>query len=284
MKQISTIYFEALANGVHFALAKRLLDAALADEKVSEKAATQLAKLQTAFEQEDADLKLSRKSFDTDKLEKADKRQDKLFLTLKRAVKGFLDDSDEEIAEAAKVLNQLFVDYAISTKAQFDREAGLVYNICTDFNEKYADHVATLGLAVMVKRLTEANAEVLSLLSSRSMERSTKVAGALKKSRAAVDTALRELVQYVNAAAVIFGIDDYESYIDFANTEITRIKREALGQKASTSSSDDTTDNVADSTDTPAGDTDSSTGDSGSSSDSGSTDSGSGSTDSEGDI
>lgn len=253
MKQISSITLERLTNGVHFALVKRLIDAAVADGKVSEKAATQLAKLQTAFEQEDADLKISQKSFDTDKIAAADSRQDKLFNTLKRAVKGFLGDDDETIAEAAKALNQVFIDYAINTDMQLDREAALVYNLCDDFTKKYAEQIATLGLSVMAKRLSDANAEVLSLLASRSMERSTKVAGALKKSRAAVDIALREFVQYVNAAAVIFGISDYESYIDFANTEITRIKREALGLKASSSSvtSDSTTDNV--SSDTTSG-------------------------------
>lgn len=237
MKQIAYIYFEGLTNGVHFALMKRLIDAAVADAKVSEKAAAQLAVLQTAFEQEDADIQLSRKSFDTDKLVEADRRQDKLFNTLKRAVRGFLDDDDAEIAEAAKVLNQHFIDYGIVTTMQLDREAGLMYNLCDDHVKKYSAQVAALGLTVMAKRLSDANAEVLALLESRSKERSTKIAGALKKSRAAVDTAMREFVQYVNAAAVIFGVDDYEAYIDFANTEITRIKREALGQKAGSASS-----------------------------------------------
>lgn len=275
MKQISTIYLEGLTNGVHFALVKRLIDTAAEDVKVSEKASTQLAKLQTVFEQEDADLKISQKSFDTDKIADADRRQDKLFNALKKAVRGFLSDPDEEYAEAAKVLNQSFTDYAIDTAMQLDREAGLVFNLSDDFANKYAEQVSLLGLSVMARRLSEANAEVLSLLASRSQERSTKIMGALKKSRAAVDAALREFVQYVNAAAVIFGVGDYEAYIDFANTEITRIKREALGQKATSSSDTDngTTDNVAgdtssdtDSGTSSSGDSSSSSGDSDSSS------------------
>lgn len=238
MKQIDSITLERLANGAHFSLMKRLIEAAEADSKVSEKASTQLAKLKTSFAQEDVDLKISQKSLDTDKIKDADSRQDKLYTSLKRAVKGFLGDSDSEIAEAAKVINQALVDYAIDTKMQLDREAGLVTNLCGDLADKYSEQVATLGISVMVKRLTDANNEVQSYLGSRSMEQSTKVAGALKKSRAQVDTDWRDFVLYVNAAAVIYGIADYESYIDYANTEINRIKQQALGQKSTTSTDD----------------------------------------------
>jgi len=236
MKQIASIYWEGLTNGTHYSLAKRLLEAALADTAVSEKAATQLAALKAAFEQEDADLKISQKSFDTDKIAEADRRQDKLYNTLKKAVRSFLDDDDAETAEAAKTLNQLFTDYGIATTMQLDREAGLMFNLCKDHKEKCPAQLATLGLTVMANKLSAANAEVMSLLEQRSKENSTKVAGALKKSRAAVDEAMRDFIQYVNAAAVIFGVADYEAYIDFANTDIARIKREALGKKSSTAS------------------------------------------------
>lgn len=269
MKQISTIYLEGLTNGAHFLLMKRLIEQAEADSKVSAKASTQLAKLKTAFAQEDADLAISQKSMDTDKIKAADSRQDKLYTSLKRAVRGFLDDSDSEIAEAAKVINQAFVDYGIDTKMQLDREAGLITNLCDDLANKYSEQVATLGISVMVKRLTDANNEVQSYLNSRSMERSTKVANALKKSRTAVDEAWREFVLYVNAAAVIFGIEDYESFIDFANTEINRIKQQALGQKGTS-----TTDNSSDNSSTDSGS--SSSGDNSGSSSSGSGSSSSG--------
>lgn len=273
MKQISTIYLDGLTNGAHFSLMKRLIETAEADSKVSTKASAQLAKLKTSFAQEDADLKISQKSLDTDKIKDADSRQDKLYSSLKRAVKGFLGDSDSEIAEAAKVINQALIDYAINTRMQLDREAGLITNLCGDLADKYSKQVATLGISVIVKRLTDANSEVQSYLGSRSMEQSTKVANALKKSRTQVDTDWRDFALYVNAAAVIFGIADYESYIDYANTEINRIKQQALGQKA-TSSKDDNSSSSSSTGGSSSGST--SSDDGGSSSSGGGTSSGEG--------
>ncbi len=53
----------------------------------------------------------------------------------------------------------------------------------------------------------------------------------MKKARAAADDAYRALAKMVNALALIYGENDYSSFIDYVNAEIAHYKREVISQK-----------------------------------------------------
>ena len=151
------------------------------------------------------------------------------------------------------------------------QNTGLLANFIADLEGKYASYVSTLGLTLFVTHMKEANERVRTLVRQRVNERMGITVGALRTARTATDAAYHNLVQMVNALALVNGDADYAAFIDYVNAEITRYKREVLNQKASAA---DTSADSSTSTDTDAPDadnTDSSTsGDSGSSSDSGS--------------
>ena len=232
MKEIGTISLDRMNNGAHFLYINNVLARAEADAKVSMKATTQIAALKTAAAQEDKDLKLSQKSLLTDDIAKADHDRDLLFGGYKRAVKGFLNLPVDNLAQAARVLNQHIIDYAIDLQAQLDKETGMLANFIADLEGKYAEQVAALSLTPFVTSLKEANERVRTLTADRTEERMTIAVGALKKSRKASDEAYRTLVKWVNALALIEGEAEYADFIDYVNTEITHYKREVIGQKA----------------------------------------------------
>ena len=232
MSEISTISLDRMNNGAHFLYVSNILARAENDAKVSAKAATQIAALKTAVEQEDRDLKLSQKSLLTDDIAKADNERDALYSGYKQAVKSFLNLPVEDMAQAAKVLNQHIIDYAINPQQQLDKETGMLVNFLADLEGKYASQVSTLSLTPFVTSLKEANERVRSLTAERTEERMSITVGALKTSRKASDTAYRALVKWVNALALIEGETDYANFIDYVNTEITHYKREVIGQKA----------------------------------------------------
>ena len=225
MKEIGTISLDRMNNGAHFLYINNVLARAEADAKVNMKATTQIAALKTAAAQEDKDLKLSQKSLLTDDIAKADHDRDLLFGGYKRAVKGFLNLPVDNLAQAARVLNQHIIDYAIDLQAQLDKETGMLANFIADLEGKYAEQVAALSLTPFVTSLKEANER-------RTEERMAVPVGALKKSRKASDEAYRTLVKWVNALALIEGEAEYADFIDYVNTEITHYKREVIGQKA----------------------------------------------------
>ena len=275
-KEILTINLVRMNSGAHFEYVSMMLASVQSQAAVKQKVADLVAALASAIEAEDAALKVSTKSFITDDIAQADQDRDTFYAGYKKAVEGFLHMPIADMAQAAKVLNQHIKDYRINTQAQIDKETGLLANFIADLEGKYAGQVATLGLSVFVTHMKEANERVRTLIRQRVNERMGITIGALRTARTATDAAYHNLVQMVNALALVNGDADYAAFIDYVNAEITRYKREVLNQKASAA---DTSADSSTSTDTDAPDadnTDSSTsGDSGSSSTSSGSDSGS---------
>lgn len=238
MKEISDIYLGRMNNGAHFTYVSNLLARAEGDRAVSTKAAAQVAALKAAVEQEDADLKLSRKSMLSDEIAAADAKRDDFYVGYKKAVQGFLRLPVGAMANAAKVLSQHIKDYAIDPKMQLDRETGMLKNFIADLEGTYKQQVEALSLGEFVTCMKEANERVNRLLDQRGNEQLGATVGALKASRKATDEACRMLVKMVNALALVEGEKDYAAFIDRANTEIVRYKREVLGQASAPAGTD----------------------------------------------
>ena len=270
-RKINTISLPRLNNGAHMEYASVILASVQSQLQTEAEPliAGRIAAFAEAVAAEDRALKISAKSLVTDGIEKADDDRCALYIGYKKAVAGFRNVTDTGIAQAVKVLNQHIKDYRINTQAQIDKETGLLANFIADLEGKYAAQVATLGLSVFVTHMKEANERVRTLIRQRVNERMGITIGALRTARTATDAAYHNLVQMVNALALVNGDADYAAFIDYVNAEITRYKREVLSQKASAA---DTSADSSTSTDTDADNTDS--GDTGSS-DSGGSDSGS---------
>ena len=168
----------------------------------------------------------------TDDIAKADSDRDALYAGYKKAVEAFLAMPIADMAKAAKVLAQHIKDYKINTADQLDKETGLLVNFITDLEGKYSEQVAKLGLTAFVTNMKEANERVRTLTLQRTNEKMGVMVGALKTARTATDDAYRAFIKLVNALALAFGEKDYTAFIDYVNTEVTRYKREVIGQKA----------------------------------------------------
>ncbi len=241
MKEITSISLERMNNGAHFMFVSYALARAEAHEAALTKAAAYLTALKDAVAKEDEVLTLSQKNLLSDDIAKADKERDNLYLSYKSAVKTFLKFPMEEIAGAAKVLNQHLKDYAIDPRMQLDRETGLLTNLITDLEGKYKTEVETVSLADLVAHLKAANEQVRALIYKRDTESSTKIVGALKAAREATDEAYRLFVRMVNSLVMVEGDTAYAAFIDEMNAQIARYRREVLGQTTSSSSGDTTT-------------------------------------------
>ena len=152
MKEIGTINLHRMNNGAHFLYVSNVLARAEADTKVSEKAAAQVSALKTAVAQEDRDLKLSQKSLLTDDIAQADHDRDQLYIGYKQAVKGFLNLPVENLAQAAKALNQHIIDYAIDPQEQLDKETGMLVNFLADLEELTMESSAPAAKVVINSR------------------------------------------------------------------------------------------------------------------------------------
>ena len=228
MKEIQSIALVNINNAAHFTFVSNMAERAEKDATVSEKCAAQVKAFRAAVTAEDENLKISAKSLVTDKIAAADRLRDQLYAGYKKAVAGYVNFPVEDMAEAAKVLNQHIKDYKIDVKAQLDKETGLLVNFIQDLEGKFAEQVKALSLGAFVEKLKAANEEVRELTGQRTDARSAKTAGALKAARTASDEAFKMLTMHVNAHALLEGEADYAAFIDYANTEISHFKQEVL--------------------------------------------------------
>lgn len=239
-----------MANNAHQDFMSEIVKRAEADEAVSSQALAQVGVLKKKLAVEDECNAISRKNLLSDKINAADKLRDKYYLSLKTAIKSYLDMPEGEMKEAATVLWQCLKDYNVKVSDKLIDETGKLTNITTDFEGKYAEQVALLNLSPFLSNMKAANEEVSSLKYERTTEDSQKVAGALKAARAACDEAYKNLVMRVNALFITDSEHDYNAFIDALNEQIDKYRLSSKTYKKSDSDTTTTTTTTTTSTTT----------------------------------
>ena len=253
MKKINGISITRLNNGAHDNFIYTILKRAFADKTVMTKTAREVENLKSAFDEEERMFGVSRKSLLTDEIAAANKERTAIYIGYKRAVKGFLNVPDEEMADAAKVLFQQIKDHRISPYDQMHKKTGALMILLEDLEDKYSAQVAKLSLGPFVTTMKAANERMKALYVQRSDERTCITVHGLKKARFATDAAYRALVDMVNALNLVSGNDEFSDFIDYVNTEIVQYKRLALGRRSSATADEDNEDKEEDApADTPA--------------------------------
>lgn len=234
-KSISGISLAPMPNGSHFNFMQSTLERAKANGAVKNKISKEVDALEEAWTQENLYLKVSTKSVLTGYISTADSKRDTFLGGYRHSLKGFLSLPDAEMQEAAKILWEHNLNYAIDPQSQLDKQTGMMANFIEDLEGPLAAEVAKLGLTPFVTSMKAANEEVRTLMMQRDTEKSAKTVGATKAARAKTDDAYRTLIKKVNALALVEGDELYASFIDEMNAQIVRYKREVLGQKVDTS-------------------------------------------------
>ena len=229
--EINVISLERMNNGAHFTYMTNVLNRAEADEHVKVDAATQVADLKAALTVEDKYFKTSDKNLKTDLIAAADAERDKLCRNYLKTLKALMNMPDETIANSAKALVQMFIDYELDPDAQLDKQTGILLNMVADWEGKHAQDVTNTNTGKFVELIKAANEKVHSLMVERSDEQKEIPVGALKSARKQTDIAYRALVKMVNALIMVNGEENYADFVKFLNYEIKRYKEEVLNQK-----------------------------------------------------
>ena len=239
IKQIEDFRVESLDNGSHFAYHTTVVGWAKADTHVAAKFPTFINPYDTALGEEDRVIKTSPKNMLTDDIAASDQLRDELYRSYRDIVKAMDGIAIPEMAAAAKILQQHIKDYRINVYAQLDKETGNLLNFTNDLKGKYAEQVAALNLTNIVEKLAEANEQTAELLRQRDIANKNREVGATKRARGSVDKAYRNLIQMVNAHALVEGEADYADFIDQVNSLIRRYRQQVLGQTSGSKTPDE---------------------------------------------
>ena len=177
---------------------------------------------QTAIGAEDTAMMKVIKSALTEEKETADDdRDEKLigsFDVIRLAAKHF----NAEKSAPGKRLEALLSTYIGSDRAEYNDETGRVRTYIQDVrSEKYAADATAIGLTEWIDALEEANERCADLADRYNTEQRDKnAAGEVRTLRRETDAAYRDLVERINALALVNGDAKYADLITRWNTRI----------------------------------------------------------------
>lgn len=235
MGKIPNFQKTKLRYGAHFAVMSAF------DERVAPLCeqepllSTWYAAFKAALTHLDTAVKIARSSDYSKLIMKEDTKRDRLYSNGKMTAEMWSELGIEPQATAARaVLHEINI-YKIDTKAQYDQQTGLMINFLQPFESaEMQTHLTTLGLTAVFTQMKAANEEVRRLLALRGNERAENAAYDLKSARQATDEAYENLVERINAIALINPSESWNTFIAQWSAEIARIKQQILSQTTPT--------------------------------------------------
>lgn len=189
--------------------------------------------LAKAVDEEAKYMRLNLKSRLTERIEKADKKRDRLLRGLKKIVDGYRLGPDADKAEAAETIKQRFKDIRAKEQQGYIEESGLLKILTTVLEECCAAELETLGIADYVTALKEANDETNTLMTNRNIEVGSRDIGASVRARTASNAAYKSLIETVNSLIVVEGAEKYMTLTSSMNGMIARYKKTYFSKRNS---------------------------------------------------
>lgn len=235
MGKIPNFQKTKLRYGAHFAVMSAFDERAAPLCEQEPLLSTWYAAFKSALTHLDTAVKIARSSDYSKQIMKEDTKRDRLYSNGKMTAEMWSELGIEPQATAARaVLHEINI-YKIDTKAQYDQQTGLMINFLQPFESAAMQtHLTTLGLTAVFTQMKAANEEVRRLLALRGNERAENAAYDLKSARQATDEAYENLVERINAIALINPSESWNTFIAQWSAEIARIKQQILSQSTPT--------------------------------------------------
>lgn len=192
----------------------------------------QIAAFNKAYADLDTAYRADTYSLDTDELKAADKECDDIFRGIAKMVDAQLDfNFNPELKMAAKRVKQAIDKFGIDVSEDYLAENNKLQQLIQEITESTqltADSKA-LGLETAFAQLKEKATLVRDLLTSRGLAKAPK--GRMKQARQAVEDEYRQLIQLLNAYALV---DDdehrFDSLFNLLNQNIDYLKNTVLAR------------------------------------------------------
>jgi len=192
----------------------------------------QIAAFNKAYADLDTAYRADTYSLDTDELKAADKECDDIFRGIAKMVDAQLDfNFNPELKAAAKRVKQAIDKFGIDVSEDYLAENNKLQQLILEITEstQLTADAKALGLEAAFAQLKEKATLVRDLLTSRGLAKAPK--GRMKQARQAVEDEYRQLIQLLNAYALV---DDdehrFDSLFNLLNQNIDYLKNTVLAR------------------------------------------------------
>ena len=222
--KIKGIAIASLQNHEHYGF---VTEVKLAIEQANiDSLATLLAKFTPLVEEENKSLEIVAKSEHTHRLKELDRNRDNMFRGLSACVNEASYSPTKDEKEAATLIKILLKRYGNIISESFESQHSKTENLIQDLrSEKYAEASKKIGLVRWVNWLEQAETTFMELYRTRRDERASTIAGtrALKLIRKDLNGVYREIIEHLNALAVLQPLDALTQLIARINIHIDKL-------------------------------------------------------------
>lgn len=191
------------------------------------------AKFHTTFLTLDEAYQRSQMSLSTQSIAQKDEERDVWGQVIEQVSKQWARMPDETMAVHGRRVYQVFRDIDFRTSEALVAENEKVVNIEQRFNleQDLEQALSKMGLTEANKRFAALTQEIITLMSQRNEESSTRVQGELKAAREAMDAVYSDFVELTNALIVTGAAPELEPLAQVLNAEYKKIEEQMAQSK-----------------------------------------------------
>jgi hypothetical protein len=221
---IKMLYLHQLRNDAHFQYLTEFRDLVTATGAAALKIDTLWPAFMALFTALDEALKKISKSALTEKIHDADKARDSIFAGIVKFNKVILDHHfDPAFHEAASQIEIVLRTYGNVAAKPINEETSAIYNLVQELtSEKYRTFVTLIGLMTWVAKLSDINTQLEGHIKERDRENAPKHHIVMKKARADIDAAYKNIIDTLNSLIFLKLLTNCESFVETLNTVVQR--------------------------------------------------------------
>jgi hypothetical protein len=175
------------------------------------------------YAQADEMLEILRKSSYTTEIVHLNGVRGRTYRGLYEAVKSALHHYAEAQSVAAQKLKPLFDHYGNVPKKPYNEETAIIYNLLQELRGQYAPQIETLSLQGWLDELERNNGTFETAILARNAETADKTIGvSMSEVRRKTDSCYLDIVERIEALALIQGDTDFAAFVKIFNANIER--------------------------------------------------------------
>lgn len=172
------------------------------------------------------------KSATTGDIANADHDRDITLRSTSNLAHNALNHFDENVRNAAKIVNIIIDQYGDLASKPYDEETGETENLIKDLRAKAGTEIGTTGLVPWINMLETQNIAFKTLEAARNSEEANRTELRMKQVRVEVDAAYKKIVKRINALIEVNGETPYTEFVKELNARIGRAQDAIAQSKA----------------------------------------------------
>jgi hypothetical protein len=223
--KIKTFFIRPLHNGEHLKFHEESLEHLGLANPESLGVSTQTVTYRHAVDEEKLTIDVFTASELSPESVKLDQRRDKAYSAFKAHLKLYANDTDNSLNAAAErllfVVRKSTIDLGDPLRLGLTKETTAINSLLRNLESHSAD-IELIGATKRLSELATANRSFEELQIERNIEKAGKHKGNVKEARTATDAAYLDIIERINAQALLHGGNDFETFIKEQNTIIDK--------------------------------------------------------------